>query len=474
MPTHVYHTNFHTLLNLYTDLLIAGFEIRWMSSNHILIDDECASSSSSSSSSSSAAASETHTGQYCRFVITVNNPAPIGSQIVGKDEAADYNSFKDWCQIKLINKLKLNIRYAAWCLEKGEGLGTPHIQCFLYLQSKMRYTAMKNKIRSIGGWVDIGKEKEGGTGASDYILRRGNHVDKPGLLGGPWTFGTEVTGTGEHTKSNTLHDCINAMKAGKRKIDLVDNFAHIIVRHGRGLTELESLINKKKVRTWMTECHILTGVAGSGKSYTAMQEATKYLADHKINETPFFLALPAKVTDTVWWGDQFTGYEGESCVIINDFYGHFSLDYFKNLIDRYGFSVNKKNCITPFLARAVWITSNQSWKAWWGAELMKNANNEDAVSRRITSTRDFKNAYSTPPSYASSSSSSSSSSSLYRDECPETTNLVTHINDNANVEHQDEEEEVNHANYEAYQAQQEANEARCRALRDERYSHLDF
>lgn len=378
------------------------------SSSSILIDDEASSSSASSASSGE----EDKT--FKRWVITHNNP--LGAA-------------KDWFVGVLKPALKgrgnkdATVSYCAWCLEEGDS-GTPHIQAYLYLAHSMRSSAMKNKLKAKHMWGAPAKEKEGGTGGIDYILRRGDHADKPGLKEGPFTFGEEVTGPGEHSKNNSLTACCEAMKNGKRKRDLVTDFATTIVRHSRGLDSLYALLDENRERKWMTECHIITGVSGSGKSHTARAEAEAWIKewhgkelipgdkDTTVTHTkPYYLSLPSKIGDKVWWGDQVTSYDGQHCVIINDFYGHFSDGFFKNLIDQYPVQVEAKNGTRNFVAKKVWITSNQVWTNWWAKEFMANVENKEAVERRITSVRVFNEKYVSKNDSSSSSSSSSNSSS---------------------------------------------------------------
>lgn len=368
-------------------------------SNAILIDDEASSSSSSSSSSQDGER------EYKRWVLTHNNPGQAGQA---------YKEAKDWFASVLLPALKgrakkdTGVMYCAWCLEKGES-GTPHIQAYLYLKHSMRVSAMCNKMRPKHIWNAPAKEAAGGTNGVDYILRRGDHKDKPGLVEGPFTYGEEVAGPGEHSKTNSLQACCDAMKNGKRKRELVNDFASIIVRHSRGLDSLAALLDEDRERAWMTECHILTGVPGSGKSHTARAEAEawikkwhgKELVPGNPNSTvthkkPYYLSLPSKIGDKVWWGDQVTSYDGQHCVIINDFYGHFSDGFFKNLIDQYPVQVEAKNGTKNFMAKMVWITSNQVWTNWWAKEFMANIENKGAVERRITSVRMFNNIYKAP------------------------------------------------------------------------------
>lgn len=88
------------------------------------------------------------------------------------------------------------------------------------------------------------------------------------------------------------------------------------------------LFNNKK-RRWKTELYIFTGVPGAGKSYGARAHAREFLAELGLDEEPYHFMVPASKTDKVW----FQNYNGESVVIIDEFYGQIGINVFKNLID---------------------------------------------------------------------------------------------------------------------------------------------
>jgi len=65
-------------------------------------------------------------------------------------------------------------------------------------------------------------------------------------------------------------------------------------------------------------------------------------------------------------------------------------------VHRYPCKVENKNGHTEFLAKRVYITSNVGWRNWWGSELLANANNEEAITRRITVDKTFTTKYIAP------------------------------------------------------------------------------
>lgn len=225
--------------------------------------------------------------------------------------------------------------------------------------------------------------------AKAYINRSGEYREKPGLIAGPWIVGTSTNNQGARTDIAAM---VATIKQGDKTLKQVaENHSETFIKYHSGAKQLISLLNKKK-RNWRTQLYIYTGAAGTGKSYAANKEAKEFLAQEGIDEEPYYLMVPTK-GGQLWWQD----YNGESVVIIDDFYGEgIDIDTFKRLIDEYPQKVNIKNGSGEFLAKRVYITSNQGWKTWWAKELLANTHNTDAIQRRITVEKQFNTPYTAP------------------------------------------------------------------------------
>jgi len=309
-------------------------------------------------------AAEAQGGQYKVWVMTINNPTKTAEQ---------YHT--------AINH-RTPVKYMAMTKEQGESR-TPHFQVYLETEKKYRMTAIKNKLRPLGVWLEPAR---GGEKGRDYVMRTGDHADKPGFLEGPWEFGEYTKNQGKRSDLTTITDMI--MK-GSSLSKVATTSPATFVRFHTGLKALKGIINTK-VRKWRTELHIITGVPGSGKSYTAKMEAEKYLIDHKLDGDVYYYNAPAKAGQDRYW---FNNYDGESVMIINDFYGTVDIDTFKNWIDEYPLTVEVKNGSAQFLVKAVWVTSNTAWTNWWGDKLLSNINNRAAIQRRITTERVFNDVF---------------------------------------------------------------------------------
>lgn len=58
--------------------------------------------------------------------------------------------------------------------------------------------------------------------------------------------------------------------------------------------------------------------------------------------------------------------------------------------------VENKNGDVEFLAKRIYITSNAKWKNWWASDLLANAENVEALGRRITVEKIFTEKYVAP------------------------------------------------------------------------------
>lgn len=336
-------------------------------------DDDQASTSSSSSSLANVrqvmphnSSSAGYNGSY--YVFTINNFNDDDAALSGLGEV-------------LVSRC--GISAAVWSYETGDS-NTPHVQGYLQLEKKCKWPALKNKLRPIRAWCAPAK----GTAQEnvDYISHTGPHEDKPGLLKGPWFYGAlKYTGAGTRTDIDAL---VESIKKGDSVKKLAQEHTGTMLKYFNNAQKISQLLNKK-VRNFMTELYIYTGVAGSGKSHAAFTEACDFLKFNNIDETPYYLMVPSNKSSPLWWQD----YVGQSVVIIDDFYGSIDIDFFKRLIDKYPCTVNCKNGHAEFLARRVYITSNTGWRNWWGAELLANKENAAAIERRIFVEKTFTERY---------------------------------------------------------------------------------
>ncbi len=252
------------------------------------------------------------------WMFTVNNP---------QDECDDP---KNW------EGDEHKVKYCVWQKEKGEE-GTEHYQGYLVFSGPQRLTWCK-RLCARAHW-----EKRFGTHeqAKAYCTKPEGKID------GPWEYGEEPKGSGARTD---LAGMKRMLDEGEPMKNVADEHFGSYLRYHRGMNNY-LLLSKPKQRDWATETKVYWGPPGSGKTKRALYEA---------GEDSYWLAKPGN-NQTVF----FDGYDGQSTLVIDEFYGWISRDLMCRLSDRYPLNVQTKGGMVPFLAKTIIITSNAPPDSWW-------------------------------------------------------------------------------------------------------------
>jgi len=157
--------------------------------------------------------------------------------------------------------------------------------------------------------------------------------------------------------------------------EIKDNYFSQYIRYGRAIEKY--MQEKKGLRQWATEVIIYWGKTGTGKSKRAWYEATKEFGIDEVHQGPV----------GKWW----EGYNGQAAVILDDWYPdeqENKLGYWLKLFDRYPTLVEYKGSSCQFLAKKVWITTNQNPGQFWDGH---QEDKRDAWNRRIVKIEHMKN-----------------------------------------------------------------------------------
>jgi len=245
-----------------------------------------------------------------------------------------------------------DMRYAVWQLERGAN-GTPHLQGYVVFTHKKRLQWLKSHTAREAHW----EARQGSHAqAKAYCSKEDTRVD------GPWELGEEPEFAGQG-KRNDLLSLKRAIDSGltEAAIAAADDTFPVWAKHHKVINRYK-MLKATHQRDWQTKVVVLWGPSGSGKSSRAREEA---------GPGAFWLSRPGG--QTCWWD----GYEGQEHVVIDEFYGWISRDLLQRIIDRYPLNVETKGSSVPFIAKKVWITSNEPPEKWWKVGL-------GAMGRRLS------------------------------------------------------------------------------------------
>ncbi|AUM61848.1 Rep [uncultured virus] len=232
-------------------------------------------------------------------------------------------------------------RYAIWQKERGEN-GTEHYQGYVEFRHNKILDAVRNILPRAHWESRRGTQQQ----AIAYASKEDTRIE------GPWTHG-ELALSRQGFRTDLL-ELKEAIEEGTSERDLYQLPA--MWTHQRAALSYMRLIQPP--RTWITRVFLLIGEPGTGKTRFCQRVAPGA-----------YWKQPS-----IWWDD----YNGESDVIIDDFYGWLPYHTMLRLCDRYPLLVESKGGQRAFLAKRLFITSNKPWTEWY-----PNLANIGALERRI-------------------------------------------------------------------------------------------
>lgn len=188
--------------------------------------------------------------------------------------------------------------------------------------------------------------------------------EKP--VAGFFEFGERPKGQGKRTD---LDDVIDKVKDGASLRDIAMDHSKTYVRNFRGVISLKNILAPK--RDFQTIVLVYWGPTGTGKTRHAKEIAGDdvfTLTHDMVNGT----------SGQVWWDL----YDGQSTVILEEFYGWIKMTQLFALIDSGALQVQTKGGSTSFRAERIIITSNKDPKEWY-PKIQENPILAAAFNRRF-------------------------------------------------------------------------------------------
>jgi hypothetical protein len=251
----------------------------------------------------------------------------------------------------------------------------PTWTCYVELRRSIRNSIVKNKIfagtNAVVSPITTTREMSRAACLSDETRIPGEPHDV-----GPMQFGKWVT-QGER---KDISKCKEMIASGIPIETIRSIYTGAYSQCHRALNEMAS----DKARTAAKEDRIVTvcvyfGNEGSGKTYTAKQEARRISGDRH-----GYYVLTSGAVQSGGIGAWFDGYNGEKCLIIEEYDGWLDWPYFLKLLegDFLPCQVKQQQAVYALWTH-VWITSNLPIEHWTSIRTDPTETQRMALYRRI-------------------------------------------------------------------------------------------
>lgn len=252
----------------------------------------------------------------------------------------------------LFTELPNKARFIIWQKEKAPTTGTVHFQGYIAFTVMKRFNEVRHLFEDKATIIMCnGTEQEN----IDYCTKSESHLE------GPWQLGT-IENPGKRTDLDSIAEEIK--KTGKMPMDQPGK----IVRYSKGFEKLISLLPSP----WRNvKVYTIIGPTGCSKT----RELFK-----RFEPAPF----------KVHYGGQgkawFDGYNGQNCILFDEFEGQVSLFNMLQYLDPYGQTVEIKGSFTPARWRYIFICSNRHPSDWYWEDqkIVKGQDPEKRKSERTT------------------------------------------------------------------------------------------
>lgn len=171
-------------------------------------------------------------------------------------------------------------------------------------------------------------------------------------------------GAGGQGRRNDLSALLKKVKEGETMLNIIEDNPELYGRYRNTIKDYKFEVLKYQTKTFRkVEVEVHWGEAGTGKTR------------HCVESHPD--AYKLDFDENIWWD----GYEGETTLIINDFYGNMKYHKLLDLLDGYQLRLPIKGGHTYANWNKVLITSNKPPDQWYHHGMTP------ALERRINETR---------------------------------------------------------------------------------------
>jgi len=252
------------------------------------------------------------------------------------------------------------IRYAIWQQERCPESNRLHLQGYAEFRRPVRIRQAKELLRAPTAHVEPRRGSR--DDARAYASKEETRIE------GPWEIGEWIKGSGSRSDLDSLH---RSLSEGSSLLTISDEHFPEFLKYHRSIQQWQLLHQGR--RNWPMEIIVIYGPTGTGKTSAAWQSAPE----------AYLLPPQQSASGTGWWD----GYNGESDIIIDEFYGWLRYSFLLQLLDRYPLRVETKGGSVNFVGRRVFMTSNHPPSSWYDPLKFSWA----PLERRITKIFEMKN-----------------------------------------------------------------------------------
>lgn len=273
------------------------------------------------------------------------------------------------------------LRYVVWQRERCPTTNKLHWQMYFECISPEYVTFIKNTILE-DDQTHVEIRRKSRQQARIYCMKRETRTfDIP--LHGPFEWG-DFNQQGTRTDLEQLH---NDIADGQTIKEISANHFNTALRYNNGIKlhrsiHLQEIAQKPRKLT----VKVFIGETGSGKTYTAMQEANAICVAGGLGDAPYILDYDGDEKQGSVW---FDGYDGQTCLIIDDYNGWLSVTHLLRILDEYPLRLPTKGSHTWACYTNVWITSNKRPGEWLSRGNPIDPRHKKALWRRLTHVVEF-------------------------------------------------------------------------------------
>lgn len=254
-------------------------------------------------------------------------------------------------------------KYIKFGLEFAPETGQPHLQGYVIFERGIGLATVKQRM-SVSQLFDNTTHYEIMEGT---IEQNDEYVEKEG----EWMeSGEHPVGRGHRSD---LDDIWSDLREGASETDVMESHFTDWARYHKAIGRARYLLDLQKQTLWReVETTVIWGNAGVGKTRLALS-----MGMEKYGELPYIL-YPGN-SHNVW----FDGYQGQKCLVLDDFTGWLKLTFLLRLLDGYPLNLEVKGGSVAAQWEMVIITSNQNPGHWYGWDVLKQHDDGRALFRRI-------------------------------------------------------------------------------------------